>query len=147
MPHLPSDKPKNVLYAELALWAWTVWMCVCGIYQAWVSIGDLEKMIAEQLQGMIEVDPESLMWTAVIGYAMLGAGSAWIVLKIGEGKNWARISVVLSFALDAIWTAMPPYRETLYYLLAVPDIGLQIYALYLLYTWPGRAWFDKEQWV
>lgn len=104
-------------------------------------------MMAEQLQGALTVAPETLLQVTLAVYALLALTLVWFVFKIGQGKPWARTSLLLSFALQALWTAAPPYHGAAEYLPDVPDLGLQIYALYLLYTWPGRAWFTREKWA
>jgi len=139
------EKPHNVRYAEWALWAWTAWACLFGIYQSWINIPEMEKMLNEQLQGAFTLDPQLILEMTVAGYGLLAAISAWIVLKIGAGKNWARGSLLGGFALEIAWAAVPPYHGILEYLTDVPDIGLQGYALYLLYAEPGRAWFRRAK--
>ena len=92
-----------MLYAERALWAWTAWICLFGVYQTSASIPDLEQAITitTQLQGMVTITPQTLMAVTVVGYATLALTMMWIVLKIGAGKRWARSSLLLGFILDA----------------------------------------------
>ncbi len=144
MTDIPQrKKPKTVLNAEYALWIWTAWTCLFGLYQSWISIPDLENMMASQLQGIVAIAPETLKESIVGGYALLAVTSLWVIIKIGAGKNWARVSLLLGFILDVVWSAMPPHHGLQEYLADVPDLGLQSYALYLLYTWPGERWFKE----
>ena len=136
-------QPQTVRHAEQALWAWTAWTCLFGIYQSWSSIPEIEAMLSGQLQGMFEITPQQLLEWIIAGYAGLFAASAWIVLKIGAGKNWARNSLLWGFIIQAIYTAWPPYHLGMDVLTGIPDFGLQIYALYLLYTKPGNDWFHR----
>lgn len=136
-----SEKPQNVCRAEKALWAWTAWTCLFGIYQSWIGIPEIEGMMNGPLQGLVPIEPHKLLEWIIAGYAGLAIASAWIVLKIGAGKNWAKSSVLWGFILQAICIVWPPYHLGLDFLADVPDIGLQIYALYLLYTKPGSDWF------
>jgi hypothetical protein len=140
---LQLQKPKAVFYAERALWAWTAWICLFGLYQTWAEIPDVEQAITTQLQGIVATTPQTLMVAAIAGYAVLALTSVWIIFKIGAGKNWARNSLLLGFILDALYTLSPPYHGILGYLTDLPDFGLQIYALCLLYTAPGSGWFHR----
>jgi hypothetical protein len=136
---VPSDKPNAVRNAQWALWVWTGWICLFGLYQSWTDIPWIEAMLNSQLQGTVALTPSSLMVASGAGYAAMALTMGWLIVKIGAGRNWARISLLVSFALDAIYTLWPPYHGTLR--TALPDLGLQIFALFLLYTAPGSAWF------
>ena len=139
-----SEKPQTVVYATWALWAWTAWICLFGIYQSWMSIPEIERTMTEQLQGMFTVAPSALKEIIIGGYGLLAVMSAWIVLKIAAGKNWARSSLLWGFALEVICAVVPPYHGFLSYLTDIPDYGFQGYALYMLYTKPGCDWFQRR---
>ena len=139
------QKPKPVRYAEWTLWLWTAWVCLFGIYQTPDTIVKIEQAITDQLQGMISIDPHQL-WEWMIGGYIIGAlGSAWFVLKIGEGKHWARSSFLWCFVLEIAWTACSPIQGAAEYIAAIPDFALQAIALYWLYAKPGRNWFPKPK--
>lgn len=141
---MKPDKPATIDHAEWALWAWTAWICLFGIYQTLVGGSGSDKAITDQFQSIIEVPPETLRTTIVAGYGLAGASMAWVVIKIGAGKTWARRTVLVSFILEALWAAAGQTDASVADFLAdVPDFGLQMYALYLLYTRPGRQWFGK----
>jgi hypothetical protein len=138
------QKPRAVLYAELALWAWTAWFCLYGILETWRGIPELEQALGDQLQGMISIAPGTLLAGTIIGYALLSALSAWIVFEIGKGKHWARSSLLWGIGLEIVTIVIPPYHPLLEYLSSIPDLGLQIYAAHLLYTPPGSGWFGAH---
>ena len=140
-PHSSSPKPANVLYAEWALWAWTAWTCLFGIAQSWGQVAEIEEAITTQLQGMLTIQASTLIAIIIIGYGIVAITSVWIILKIGAGKKWARTSLAAGFALDAGYTVLSFEPGLLNHLADLPDFGLQICALYLLYTAPGREWF------
>jgi hypothetical protein len=84
-----------------------------------------------------------MQWT-IIGYVLLAMVSGWFVWKIGQGKHWARSSFMWGFMFQLLLMLAPPYHEQASeYLNDIPDLGLQIMALYWLYAWPGRGWFTK----
>ncbi len=141
-----SEKPKTVTYAEWALWTWTAWVCLFGLYQTGGQIPEFEQALTDDLQGAITIAPQSLLAMAAAGYAALAAISAWIVLKIGAGKHWARSSLMWGFVFQVICMVLPPYHKmgAAEYRAIIPDLGLQIYALYLLYAPPGSVWFQPQ---
>lgn len=70
---------------------------------------------------------------------------AFLITKIGVGRNWARIVLLVLFAIgvlqflvsaDVAFTFAP-----LLFLLGLLQLVLQGGALYLLFTPPGNAWF------
>jgi hypothetical protein len=151
MPPAPrDDKPQAVIHATRILWVWTILSFVYGVYSKWADLQNIDHMITDQTQAMHDmmlIEPDFSLqsvlniYTIITVYALLSAGAAWVIWKIGAGKNWARLSLLLSFILDVLWTVIPPYHGVPYFLAATLDLGAQIAALYLLYTWPGRAWF------
>jgi len=138
-----SEKPRAVTYAEWALWLWVVFTCLLGIYQTHGQIPEIEEVMTGTLQGAITLSPASLMTMAVVGYSFVALLAAWIVYKIGDGKHWARSSLLWGFAFEILCMAFPPYHAG-ELLTAIPDLGLQIFAIYLLYTLPGSAWFEPK---
>lgn len=71
----------------------------------------------------------------------------FLIFKIYAGRNWARITFLVLFVLGILPT-LPTVlgefaRSPLIGTLSVVQVGLQIYALFLLFTKPGSAWFRK----
>ena len=102
-------------------------------------------MLTGQLQGLFVIEPKQLLEWIIAGYAGLFAASAWVVHKIGAGRNWARKSLVWGFVIEVLYTAWPPYHLGIDALAGIPDFGLQAYALYLLYTKSGDDWFQRVE--
>ncbi len=137
-------KPKTVFKAELALWLWTAWVCLYGLYDTRNSIPELEQSLDEQLQGAITIAPETIMHGAIAGYAIIAVISIWVIVKIGAGKHWARSSFIWGLGFQILTTLMPPYHGLKEHISDIPDLGLQLYAAYLLYTMPAKAWFEAD---
>lgn len=85
-----------------------------------------------------------------ISFTVLAATLAivvFLIFKIAAGRNWARIAFLVLFVLGSFPMAgvildefaSAPFMGAL----SVAQIGLQAYALYLLFTQPGSAWFRK----
>ncbi|WP_284945329.1 hypothetical protein [Acidisoma cladoniae] len=127
--------------AEWLLWAWTAWTAIAGIYQ---SLATIPKMIATQLGGLISISQTTVDELIVFFYLLTAAFSAWAVWEIGLGRRWARTGFLLNFIIDAMWTFAPPYHGYVVLLWAAPDLGLQAVAIYMLYSSPGRYWFEYQ---
>jgi hypothetical protein len=136
-------KPRAVRDAECALWAWTAWTCLFGLYQAWAGLNENLGQLNDYAQGLLAIDPHQMVKAFIAIYLVVAVLSGWIILRISAGHPWARSSFAWGFALEVLMAALPPYHFTWEVLTALPDYGLQIYALYLLYTAPGRDWFQK----
>jgi len=86
------------------------------------------------------------MFVLLAGYAVL----LWICACVANGKNWARIAVTLlslivALAFVAVAAGLglgsPPWEATA--LLDILSFGIDAYALFLIWTRPGSAWFRK----
>ena len=86
------------------------------------------------------------MFVLLAGYAVL----LWICACVANGRNWARIAVTLlslivALALAAVAAGLglgsPPWEVTA--LLDILSIGIDAYALFLIWTKPGSTWFRK----
>ena len=137
------EKPQAVTRAEWALWVWTAWTFAYGLYRTWGPKTADETAMTDALKGLVAIQPESLHSAMAAGYALMALSMVWVVFKIGDGKPWARGSLLLSFVIEALWIGgqSGPFD----YVANVPDLAFQIYALYLLYTNPGRLWFKRTR--
>jgi len=139
-PDDPPEKPRQVFYAELALWLWTIWTCAYGLYQTAPQITEIEDQLVP-LQGLVAISPQTLWQVMYAAYAAIAVASIWVIVGINRGKHWARSSLWWGFILQFLMEAAPPYHGVREVLTEIPDLGLQIYALVLLYTKPGKGWF------
>lgn len=72
---------------------------------------------------------------------------AFLIFKISAGRNWARITFLVLFGIGMLPT-LPLIlaefsRAPVVGALSVAQVGLQVYALFLLFTQPGSAWYRK----
>ena len=86
------------------------------------------------------------MFVLLAGYAVL----LWICACVANGRNWARIAVTLlslivALAFVAVAAGLglgsPPWEATA--LLDILSFGIDAYALFLIWTKPGSAWFRR----
>jgi hypothetical protein len=72
---------------------------------------------------------------------------AFLIFKISTGKNWARITYLVLFIIGML-PAVPVIlgefsRLPVVGALSLAQVGLQLFALVLLFTKPGSGWFRK----
>lgn len=72
---------------------------------------------------------------------------AFLIFKISAGRNWARITMLVFFVIGAL-PSVPLIlgefsRSAVIGVLSVAQLGLQGYALFLVFTRPGSSWFRK----
>ena len=79
----------------------------------------------------------------VVTFAVLG----FLIFKISAGKNWARITFLIMFIVGMLPTLPIIFgefsRSPVVGALSVTQIGLQAYALFIIFTQPGGRWFQK----
>jgi hypothetical protein len=77
------------------------------------------------------------------------AVTAFFIWKIGQGKNWARIVFLMLFLLGIV-----PFvfvlgsefaRSPASGLLSTVQFGLQAVAVFLIFTSPGKGWFQPPR--
>ena len=139
-----TGKPQSIVRAERALCIWVAWTCLWGAYETFYPTPEPEQAAVNSLMDTLAVPSETLRSITAAGYALTAASIVWIAVKIGTGHRWARTTLLIGFVLQVIWVAdQSSYRPT-DYLANAPDLVLQCYALYLLYTRPGRDWFNSS---
>jgi hypothetical protein len=82
------------------------------------------------------------------GFVVALAIYALLIAKISSGRNWARM-IFLVLMLADLLLSMPGVvggfgRAPLGASMALAGAGLQVWALVLLFTDPGKAWFQKK---
>ena len=138
------DKPDAVRYAVWALSAWTAWVCLYGSYETWKIMPQLQEMIATELRGQVLISTATILKITFSFYAMMALSMVWIIYKIDQGKNWARISMLISLILQVVVFIISPNESVRELLPLVPDIGLQFYANFMLFSESGKIWFTKK---
>ncbi|PWU00487.1 MAG: hypothetical protein C5B53_03945 [Candidatus Melainabacteria bacterium] len=123
------EKPKNVAIAVNLLWI--------GILGG--SASSLVRAVST---------PTQYLPFIVIVLLCSVAFMAFLNLKISAGRNWARITFAVIFAIGVLpWLAMLVFRfselPTVSLVISAVNFILQSCALYLLFTNPGSSWFRK----
>jgi Asp-tRNA(Asn)/Glu-tRNA(Gln) amidotransferase A subunit family amidase len=128
--HRLAPKPPRVAIAVKLFW---LELCVSTIHAAWQlfdSVGDTT------LVGIV----------LALAVPTLGL-EAWVIYKISRGRNWARIVALVSVTL-AILFALSSLKQTFSQstipaVLTAVETGLDVVALYLLFTAQANQWFKR----
>lgn len=73
--------------------------------------------------------------------------SAFLIFTISAGKNWARVVYLVVFVTDVIPLSfiLADFSQSLLInILFMTKIGLQAYAMFMLFTQPARSWFLRK---
>ena len=111
---------------------------VTAVYLLWVSLAvGLVKMLMyfSNLSGMAAAAFTSFI--LIFTFALI----AFLIFKISAGRNWARITFLVMFIIGVLLGEFS--RSAVVGALSAAQIGLQVYALFLLFTQPGSSWFRK----
>lgn len=123
------EKPQSVRVAVNLLWAS-------------LAVG-LVKMLMD-FSSLIAVGPAAFTnFVLIVIFAIAG----FLIFKLSAGRNWARMTFLLLFVIGMLPTlplVLSEFsRSPVVGALSAAQIGLQVYALFLLFTKPGSAWFRK----
>ncbi|HSH97962.1 MAG TPA: hypothetical protein VK954_06690 [Methyloradius sp.] len=130
METLNLQKPVEIKRAVNCLWA----SLAIGLVRPLIDWQHLQQISAQTSATFTLF--VSLTVVAVVG---------WLIYKISKRKNWARITYLVPTLLGSV-----PYipmlvgefeRSPFIGSLSVVQLVLQIFALWLLFTKPGSAWF------
>ena len=124
-----AQKPQPVVTAVNLLWA----SLAVGLVKMLMDFSNLSGMAPAAFTNII------LIFT----FALI----AFLIFKISAGRNWARITLLVMFIIGVLPTlpiVLDDFsRSAVVGALSVAQIGLQVYALILLFTQPGSSWFRK----
>ena len=127
----PVQKPAQVTTAVRLLWT-TLGLGLVNAVLEW------RFLTAATSVGLV-------LSTQVLTFAIL----AWLTIKISRGRNWARITylALLLVGLPVAFLQFPTIftRSPISGAISVAQVLLQVAALYLCFSDPGRRWFRREK--
>ena len=123
------QKPQSVATAVNLLWA----SMAVGLVKMLMDFSNLSAVAPAAFTNFV----------LVFTFALI----AFLIFKISAGRNWARITFLVMFVIGMLPT-LPLMlgefsRSPVVGALSVAQVGLQVYALFLLFTQPGSVWFRK----
>lgn len=129
-PLRPVERPRQVDRAVRLLWIV-------------LALGVVNSALQWRV---LAASPASL--ATILLVQALGIGiAAWLTIKISGGRNWARITylVMAVIGLPMIVLSLPATFNVspISGVVTLVQIGLQITALYLVFSEPGREWFRR----
>ena len=124
------QKPQTVSTAVNLLWM-SIAISLVSTSLKYVNTG-----------GVLASDAPTLFLHSVVVFGF--AIRVFLIFKIAAGKNWARVVYFGVFMIDV--TMLPfmladCWQSLLINILFMTEVGLQSYALVLLFTQPARFWF------
>ena len=128
----PGNRPPEVLRAVQLMW---------GLYIASVLMTPLNWDLIRRTQ-----PPLMIALSFVLGLAIV----YWLYSKILQGRNWARIVVLVFLILGALAYLMPTFRKAMEMQSIVTRIYGPLsqigyaYAMWLLFSAPGKEWFQRD---
>ena len=128
----PIERPSSVTLAVRLLWLSLV-----------IGIGGL-FVAPRQVPGVA-----GIVVVAVIGLIVFGI-YAWLIAKIGAGRNWARITYTVLTVIGYLVVVFT-WNQQLASFKASPisavisgvNAAINLYVLYLLYTKTSKPWFSS----
>lgn len=110
----------------------------------WASLAlGLVKALMDYTHLSATAPAASIFLVFAFTFSLLG----FLIFKISTGKNWARITFIIMFVIGMLPTVSFVLgefsRSPIVGALSVAQIGLQGYALFLLFSRPGSGWFRK----
>jgi hypothetical protein len=123
------QKPQSVATAVNFLWA----SMAVGLVKMLMDFSNLSAVAPSAFTNFV----------LVFTFALI----AFLIFKISAGRNWARITFLVMSVIGVLPT-LPLMlgefsRSPVVGALSVAQDGLQVYALFLLFTQPGSVWFRK----
>jgi preprotein translocase subunit Sss1 len=117
-------RPPAIERAVMLLWV----AVAIGVVSSLLSL----TMLGASFSGLL---------ATIIGLAI----TAFLIIKVGEGRNWARIVLLVLFAIGLVGFVVAgglsfgvaPFLT----LIGLVQLGIEGYALYLIFTPPGSDWF------
>ena len=126
-----AQKPQSVVLAVKFLWA----SFAIGLVKTLMDFPNLSAAAS----------PAYIYFVMFFTFVVIG----YLIFRISAGENWARIAFLVMFVigmLPALPVIMGEFsRAPVAGALSVVQVGIQIYALYLLFTQPGSGWFGKTK--
>ena len=130
MENQQSERPRTVTMAVNLLWAS-------------IAIGLVK--IPLDLPALAAMPYPGIVWTVI---ALVLAFFCLLIWKVSQGRNWARYTYLVFFLIGLI-PAIPTLmnelqRSPVLVVISVVQFIMQGYAAFLLFTDPGKSWFQKK---
>ena len=126
------ERPREIVLA--------IQLTIFGYVLGWAGL-----LVSWDLQMSLQT-PGQFLLTQAIGIAIV----VWIFYKIYQGRNWARILLLVSVLLGSIMFFVPTTTEVIkatpivVKMSMIANYIIDVVVLWLLFISPGKHWFDKR---
>ncbi len=120
------EKPKDVVLAVNLMWLSLVFGLIQLVFKG----------------SPVEGFGDGLLTVAIV--LSTQAIIALLIVKISAGKNWARITNTVLFAIGLPVLATLNFSRMEFIVLLIQTL-IQLYAIILLFTPSGKVWFHKNK--
>lgn len=111
-----------------------------AVHLLWISLA------ANLLPIWFEIQRQGLGFGSVMVAGLMAGVVAWLNANLLRGRDWARVATLALFGFSLFGFATEcdcPESRSLEVLLDGATTLLELWALYLLYTAPGKTWFER----
>lgn len=113
-----------------------------AVHLLWIGLA------ASLLPIWFEIQRQGLGFGSVVVAGLMVGIVAWLNANLLRGHDWARVVVLVLFGFSLFGFATEcegPESRSLEVLLDGATTLLELWALYLLYTAPGKEWFERAR--
>ena len=145
MEPTPVKKPADIGRGQLVLWIWTFYATVISGYFDLKELPETVQSINDSAQGLFTVTDDMAFNGIIAEKILIFVVSAWVIATISLRRSGGRNTVLWAVILQAAcYPFMGTFSSGKEIAKAIPDIGLQILALALLYSRASTAWFKTN---
>jgi hypothetical protein len=131
-----NTPPRAVVQAVWLLWV----SLVIGLVEIALSMNPF-RAPAEHSPGT-----HMTVFGVFASIALLASVYVWVVHHVRKGRNWARMTVLVSVAIGVVESVFSrPEQQLLPFVLNLLEVLLDITALTLLFREPGAQWFNRSR--
>lgn len=131
-----GDAPKQVI--------WSVWLLRASLVIGYASLFLVQNLSAALGDVPDEARSASMVFFFII-LALTAVVYLWLIQCVKDGRNWARIIMLLLTALG-VFSMISSNDETpaVMHAISVVDTIIDITAMVLLFRVPGSLWFSSR---
>jgi len=147
MSNTALQVPNSIKLAVHCLWA-SVLISLCGVLVIFLD-PDKNQEIMKHIHKAGNLGLVFVCFIVLIGLLLVIFLCSVVFDGIKDGKNWARI-IYLVFCIYSLGFLLTPFKtptsifDVLVDLSAIASLGIKYYAVFLIFTSPGKEWFAKK---
>jgi hypothetical protein len=136
-----AQRPAMVALAVKLLWAATA-VSLIGVALVWGKIMEMPEVVSM---------PAGAKPVVMVIMAVMFGGSyalwCWLIVKIGRGRNWARVLLTILLGLSLLSNLMKSDVDVGLFgkALNVVTMLIEIAAIVMLYLPASRPWFNQDR--